>query len=250
MRKIAVITGAGSGIGAATAEYFSSQSWLVILLGRNLDRLKTVQSKLRHPGWCIELDLMQSDSIQTAAQQILKIYSQEETFLSLINNAGIYENKKFMQTDAQHWQSQFQTNLFGPVELTRTILPEMIKAKRGTIVNVSSTLGLRSIVNTSAYSATKSAMNSWTQTLALELGEYQIRVNAVCPGIIDTPIHPFHSLPNEEKKAVFESMAAMQPLGRVGDPMDVAKSIFYLASELSTWSTGTLIPVDGGINLT
>lgn len=249
MRKIAVITGAGSGIGQATAEFFSHQSWSTILVGRNLEKLKTVQSKLKSPSWCFAVDLANEESIHLGTNQIQKILSQEPAYISIINNAGIYEGATFLDSTMESWKSQFTTNLFGAVDFTRRLAPELIRQKQGSIVNVSSTLGLRPTANTSAYSASKAAMNSWTQSLALELAPFHIRVNGICPGIVDTPIHSFHSLPNAQKKSTLDSMAKLQPLGRVGEPLEIAKSIYHFASEESSWTTGALISVDGGINI-
>ena len=131
----------------------------------------------------------------------------------------------------------------------QNIYPLMKPGLGHSIVNVSSTLGLRPIENVSAYCATKAAMISWTETMALELGAQNIRVNCVAPGLVDTPIHPFHSQAPEKKQQSLEKLAPMQPLGRVGTAEEIARSIYFLASEDSAWTTGATLSVDGGINL-
>ena len=128
------------------------------------------------------------------------------------------------------------------------IYPLMKPAFSHNIVNVSSTLGLRPTADTSAYSATKAAMVNWTHSLALGLGAQNIRANCVCPGLVDTPIHPFHDQPAERKQITLQKMAHMQPLGRIGTPEEIAKAIYFLACEDSSWTTGSVLSVDGGIN--
>jgi NAD(P)-dependent dehydrogenase (short-subunit alcohol dehydrogenase family) len=144
---------------------------------------------------------------------------------------------------------QFQVNLFGPIQWTQMVMPLLEKSGHGSIVNVSSTLGLRAGATSGAYSAAKAAMNSWTQSLAIEYGPKKVRVNAICPGIVDTPIHSFHSLPDQDKEKSLQAMAKLQPLGRIGRPEEIAEAIYFLASEQSAWTTGAVLSVDGGINL-
>ena len=126
----------------------------------------------------------------------------------------------------------------------------MKTGNNNSIVNVSSTLGLKPTADTSAYSASKAAMNNWTQSLALALGSKKIRANCVCPGLVDTPIHSFHSLSIPEKEKTLQKLSPMQPLGRVGKSEEIAQSIYFLASEESAWTTGAILSVDGGINIT
>jgi NAD(P)-dependent dehydrogenase (short-subunit alcohol dehydrogenase family) len=165
---------------------------------------------------------------------------------ALINNAGLYERKTFFETKDEDWERQWRTNLQAPVELCRHLHPLLMKAAPASVVNISSTLGLRPVAQTAAYSATKAALNSLTQTLALEWAPH-VRVNAVCPGIVDTPIHTFHELAegSEVRRGVHEA----HPLGRMGRPEHIAAAVDFLLSEDSNWTTGSLWTVDGGIHL-
>lgn len=148
------------------------------------------------------------------------------------------------------WLRQFEVNLMGPVRIARALFPYFKEHGGGSIVNVASTLGMRPTGPTSAYSASKAAMINWTQSLALEGGPAKIRANCVCPGIVDTPIHSFHSLQNLQKEQTLAQLNPLQPLGRIGQPEDVAKAVYFLGSDLSSWTTGSILAVDGGINLT
>jgi NAD(P)-dependent dehydrogenase (short-subunit alcohol dehydrogenase family) len=245
--KAAIITGAGSGIGKATALEFSKNGYFVYLIGRNKEKLEEVAMLCRSGARRYGCDLTHYEQIEKTAKDIL---SHKDTQIEvLVNNAAIYEKHEFTTGGVELWQKMFETNLLGPIKLTQYIYQEMKKNKKGTIVNVSSTLGLKPIPETSAYSASKSAMNSWTQALALEAGAFNIRVNAVCPGIVDTPIHPFYAQNRTEKNKTLEMLNPMQPMGRIGQPEEIAQSIYFLASDQSSWTTGALLVVDGGINI-
>lgn len=248
MKKAVVITGASSGIGAATAVEFSRHNYFVFLLGRDLDRLaKTSEVCGSNNSLALKCDFKKLETIALCSDAILA--KSDLQLDCLVNNAGVFHSSSFDQTSIEIWNEQFQVNLLGHVHLTKLLYPQFLKQKRGSIVNVSSTLGVKPSANTSAYSAIKAAMNSWTQTLAIEGGPVGIRANAVCPGIVDTPIHSFFSLPEIDKAKALENLGKLQPLGRIGKPEEIAKSIFFLGSDQSSWTTGALLNVDGGINL-
>ncbi len=238
MKKAALITGASSGIGAATAKLFAKNGYFVYLLARNAENLEKVALTCTSGSSILKCDLADSKLIQKA---IHHIHERSDTKLEvLVNNAGIFLRDSVMDKDISNWRKQFETNLFGAVELTNGVVDLLIQNK-GSIVNVSSGLGIRPSANVAGYSASKAAMNSWTQGLALELGPKGVRVNAICPGLVDTPIHKPGSLAN---------LASLQPLGRVGTPEEIADSIYFLATQGSRWTTGAVLMVDGGINLT
>ncbi len=245
-QKAVLITGAGTGIGAATAKLFSENGYFVYLLGRTEANLKNAAQGLQSSQILI-CDLTKPDQVKSAAQQI---HANPKFQLQiLVNNAGIFRRHKLTEDNDDIWMSQWETNMMGSVRITREILPYFIKNNFGSIVNVSSTLGLRPVTGTAAYSATKAAMVNWTQTLALEAAPYNVRANCICPGMVDTPIHEFHSLPKNEKEKALDNLKSIQPLGRVGTPEEIAQSIFFLATERSGWTTGATLSVDGGINI-
>jgi NAD(P)-dependent dehydrogenase (short-subunit alcohol dehydrogenase family) len=247
LKKAALITGAGSGIGKATALELSRQGYFVYLMGRDKEKLEATALECRAGACLLACDLKSAAEV---AKRVSEIFDNPHYRLEiLINNAGVFARHTSEDGSDEIWREQFEVNLLGPVRLTRLLLPYFKKHRLGSIVNVSSTLGLRPSGQTGAYSASKAAMINWTQSLAQELGADGIRVNCVCPGIVDTPIHDFHTLPETEKIAALGQMAKLQPLGRVGTADEVAKSIAFMASENSGWTTGAVLAVDGGIQV-
>lgn len=247
MKKAVLVTGASSGIGAATAIEFSKNGYFVYLMGRNKERLQEVALKCRSGASIVSCDLSDEAALNKRLGEVLgaKIHRVE----CVVNNAGIFETHTTETGTDTLWRQQFEVNMLGPVRIARAFFPYFKEQGGGSIVNISSTLGMKPQGPTSAYSAVKAAMINWTQSLALEGGPAKIRANCVCPGIVDTPIHQFHNLPENEKKAALDKMSSLQPLGRIGTPEDVARAAYFLGSELSSWTTGAVLAVDGGINL-
>lgn len=247
MKKAALITGAGSGIGKATALELSRKGYFVYLMGRDKEKLEATALGCRSGAALLSCDL------KVPAEVEKRVLEATENPLHkieiLVNNAGVFATHSSEEGSDELWREQFEVNLLGSVRLVRLLLPTFKKNGAGSIVNVASTLALKPSANTAAYSATKAAMVAWTASLAQELGPFGIRVNCVCPGIVDTPIHGFHHQPAEQKAQTLQQMAKLQPLGRVGSVDELAKSICFLAGEDSAWTTGAVLAVDGGINL-
>lgn len=246
MKKAVLITGANSGIGLATAQIFSKHNYFVYLMGRNKERLEDVALTLPAGASILSCDLTDADAVTKRLDEV--IHHPHYQTVALVNNAGQYFKGTTEETKEEQWKNLFEVNLMGTILLTQKLIPYFRKNKTGSIVNIASTLGLRPVVGTAAYSALKAALINWTQSLALEVSP-EIRVNCICPGIVDTPIHEFYHLKPEEKEKSIAQMAALQPLGRIGTPLEVAESIYFLASEKSAWTTGAVLSVDGGINL-
>lgn len=241
IKKAVVITGASSGIGAATAQLFSDKGYFVFLLGRNEERLHEVALNCRNGASLLKVDLNNESQVNKYTQHLFE--RPDVAVEVLVNNAGIFEKHDFLHNGLDVWRRQFETNLFGAIHLTQKLIPLFLVRGHGSIINVASTLGLKPVPQTSAYSASKAAMINWTQALALELGPQNIRVNCVCPGIVDTPLHSF-------QRETVQSMAHIQPLQRIGKPEEIAEAIYFLSSPQSNWTTGAVLAVDGGINLT
>lgn len=218
----------------------------MIALGRRTAPLDELKSKLE-PSKVLSAtcDITNRDDIIRIAKLIASDAIFGKTLTVVVNNAGIFERRTFKDSSDETWEKMFSTHLLGPVRLVRALLPTL-EANRGAIINVSSTLGLRPVSQTSAYSALKAAMINWTETLAIELGPSGVRANCVCPGIVDTPIHGFHTQTDDEK---LKSYGRLQPLGRIGRPEDVAYAIWSLCGPGSEWMTGSILKVDGGIHL-
>lgn len=246
MKKIAIITGASSGIGKQISLDLSKIDYECILLGRDLNKLKLVQSECLNSK-IYQIDLTETNSIKKFTDTFLNEYHDfKNSSAILINNAGIVERENFEKSNIESWNRQFQTNLFGPVMLTMELLNFLKKQSTAKIINISSTLGIKPIKDTSAYSASKAAMNNWSMSLALELAQDKISVNTICPGIIETPLQAFYKTEDLELR---NNLNQMQPLGRVGTPKDISNLVLYLVSDSCSWMTGSIIPLDGGILL-
>lgn len=243
-RGTAIITGAGSGIGAATARRLSADGFAVVLVGRKSEKLEAVAKTLFTPHVLVSADLTKPDAARQVVAALAHPQVAAHPFQALINNAAIFHRLSFAETTESIWREEIETNLLAPVRLIRTVLSQF--AEGGVIINVSSTLGIRPIANTSAYSAAKAALNNLTQCLALELAP-RIRVCGVCPGIIDTPIHPFFTESDQSQGR--QSAHQAQPMQRMGRPDEIAAMIGFLTGQESTWTTGSLHVVDGGIGL-
>ena len=239
--KYVYVSGGGSGIGFEVAMLCVKKGFIPVILGRDEEKLKMASEKLNQAPY-LSVDLSKSDS-KKVIQNHLKTLPAGH-IKALVNNAGVYMPSSFLESTPSDWSDQFNINVMSAVYLSQALFKEL-KEEEGSIVNVSSTLGMRPISNASAYSASKSAMNSLTQSMALEFAEHGVRVNAVCPGIVQTPIHK-QSL--EKPDEWREMLSEMQPMGRVGETTDIAPTILHLI-ENSNWTTGALINIDGGILL-
>lgn len=245
----ALITGASSGIGAATAKLFAQNNYDLILVARNEQRLRGIEKQCLDLNPQIKVISVTLDLKNYVSSQIKAALLQVSPIEVLVNNAGVFERASTTQSNDQIWDDQFQINLMGSVKITRDLWPYFEKNKKGSIVNVSSTLGIKPAPGTSAYSAIKAAMINWTLCLAQEGGANNIRANCVCPGIVDTPIHSFHNLPTEQKNKTMNQYAQFQLLDQIGKPEQVAEAIYFLASDKSSWTTGSVLSIDGGINI-
>lgn len=243
-RGLAIVTGASRGIGRAIAHRLSQDGFALVLVGRNSQELITTQKKLVTSSCIVNTDLNAPEAPDLILSASHSPLFQQTPLTALINNAGIIHRNSFSEMSEQTWRDELELNLMAPVRLIKKSLPELQDGS--VIVNVSSTLGIRPIANTSAYSASKAALNSLTQCLALELAP-RIRVCSVCPGLIDTPIHEFYG--KSETEFERKSAHAAQPMKRMGHPEEIAAMVSFLISPESAWTTGSLHVVDGGIGL-
>lgn len=247
MQKTAVVSGASSGIGAAIAVQLASDGYDLLLLGRDASRLQQTRALCKN----VKTEILSFD-LQDVAQHAISIQDKLKNLSTpqiLVNNAGIFSAANFSSTSIEQWRKQFEINIFSAVQLTQILWPYFVQNKSGSILNVASTLGVKPTPFTGAYSASKAALINWTLSLAQEGGSYGIRVNCVCPGIVDTPIHEFNSKPQAEKEAAHAQMASFHLLNRLGKPQDVAEAAAFLAGSKSAWTTGAVLHVDGGINI-
>lgn len=247
---VAVVTGAGTGIGAATVLRFAKEGWDVVLMGRRPEPLAEVANQIGPRASVFSYDISNSNSLKVAQDWTRQNAGLANRITALVHNAGIYEQATTLESSDESWHRIFETNVFGVIRLTQALYPSL-KRNRGSITTVSSTLGLRPTANTPAYSASKAALINWGHSFAKEVAPDGVRVNCVCPGIVDTPIHSARpgasAAPSREQ--FIQAMGVYHPLGRVGSPQEIAHMIWALTGPGSEWTTGAVVSVDGGINL-
>ncbi|MBM4123361.1 MAG: glucose 1-dehydrogenase [Nitrospira sp.] len=242
--KVALITGGGIGIGAAVAKLFAKEGAAVLITGRRKDLLERVVGEIERDGGralAVAGSVADEAHARGAVAQAVRTFGK---LTVLINNAGIGSfGKPLHEIDDATWNDLFATNLTGAFRMTRAAVPEMLKAGGGAIVNVSSIAALVGIPMTAAYSATKGGLDALTRCTALDYAKQGIRCNSVNPGLVDTPMAA--PLINDQERLA--QVIAAYPLGRPGTSEEVAKLILYLASDESSWVTGGIFPIDGGM---
>ncbi len=245
--KIAAVTGAGKGIGRETSVQLARQGATVILIGRGIASIGEVEKEIREfsASVCTMVcDVGDETSVFNTVNEIIKKYGRIDI---MVNNAGIEADREpgqmggdiLMKTSIEQYHRVLDTNLIGHYNFMRAVIPHMQKNKFGRIVNVSSVTAYNGGVGSAAYVASKAGSIVQTKAFARQFGPDNIIINTVCPGMIDTPMHA--TTPKEN----FDMVARMSPLRRVGQPVDVAKLILFLAQE-KLYMTGETISVDGG----
>jgi 3-oxoacyl-[acyl-carrier protein] reductase len=248
--KVVVVTGAGAGIGFATAQAFAAQNCRVAAWDVSDANANAVVAGLKETAGDAmfqRVDVSMAADVNAAADAIVARWGRIDV---LVNNAGIVRDGQLvkwkdgaltgMMTD-DVFDQVIDVNLKGPFLCTRAVVPHMIRAGGGAVLNASSVVGLYGNFGQTNYVATKAGVIGMTRTWARELARYKIRVNAVAPGFIATEI--LKAMPAK----VLEGMIAKTPLGRMGEPSDIANAYVWLASDLASFVTGTVISVDGGI---
>lgn len=240
--KVAVVTGATSGIGAACARKFAKEGASVILVGRNLERGQKLEMEIKEQGSSAEFfrcDVSDPDAVKELSDTLGQCYNCIDI---LFNNAGVMlPSMEIERMPIDEWKKTFDINISGMFYVTRFLKPYLLKS-HGCIINNASIAGMQHYAagRSYAYSASKAAVIQFSHQMAKNYGEEHIRVNCICPGIIDTPI-----LGDRDRKVYAERI----PLGYVGQPEDVANVVAFLASDDASYLTGVVIPVDGGASI-
>lgn len=238
--KVAIITGGSRGIGFETAKIFSENGASVVITSSNRQQLENAANQLTNTI-PISADITKEEEVKMVVEETIKKFGKLDI---LVNNAGIFPKiKQLHEISELEWNKVLDVNLNGPFRFAKFSIPYLQKTS-GTIINVSSDAGLKAYegFNADAYSASKAALVVLTKCWALEYAKDKIRVNCVCPGVVDTEMtKPF--LKTEKDR---EFMDNDHPIGRIGQPDEIAKSILFLTSEDSSWTTGAILAVDGG----
>jgi len=244
--KVAIVSGAGTGVGKATTKRLFLEGSKVVLIGRDRSRLTKVISELNGKKnlLAVKADITKEADVINVIEETVSAF---DTVDILVNNAGILNDPTpFHKMTDEQWMSLINTNIIGTFRTTKAVLPIMMEKKRGSIVNISSLQGIRSILNVpfSVYGVTKAGVIMFTRTIAVEYGEYGIRCNCVAPSTIRSPmIEPY--LQDKQAKKTLESSF---PLRSIGDPEDISGAVAYLCSDDAKWITGTVLTVDGGMS--
>ena len=240
--KVAVVTGGNSGIGYATAKQFKEAGAQVIITGRDADKVATAAFELGVTG--IVADVINLTAIDRLVEQVKTDFGKIDI---LFVNAGIFNPAPLGQTSEEMFDNQMGINFKGAVFTIEKFLPLINDG--GSIINLSSINAYTGMPNTAIYAASKAALNSYTRTAATELAPRKIRVNAVNPGPVYTPIFAKTGMPEEQLKEFSAAIESRIPLKRFGQPEDIAKLVSFFASDDASFITGSEYNIDGGINV-
>jgi NAD(P)-dependent dehydrogenase (short-subunit alcohol dehydrogenase family) len=243
--RVALVTGATSGIGRATAQRLASEGARVALVGRDAETLAEVARQVGDAGGEaaeIRADVTLEREARRAVEETIERFDGLDV---LVNAAGIISNGTVENTPLEDWDAMMNVNLRSVFQLMQLAVPYLEK-RPGNVVNVSSVTGLRAFPGVLAYCVSKAGVDQLTRCAALELAPKGIRVNAVNPGVVVTNIHRRGGMPEEAYAAFLEHSKKTHPLGRVGAPEEVAELILFLASDRAAWITGATHSIDGG----
>lgn len=245
--RVAIITGGNSGIGKATALLFAREGAKVVVAGRNAARGRAVVDEIKKSGGdaiFVRTDVAKTAQVKALVEKTVSRYDRVDV---LFNNAALSPIGNVLTTPEKVWRAVIDTNINGTFLCTRYVLPHMLKQKGGVIINTGSINSLMAMKDEAAYDASKGGVLMLTRATALDFAKDNIRANCICPGAIETPMlrDLFGQAPNP-KEAEAE-MVRKHALGRIGTPEEVARVALFLASEDSSFVTGTAIAVDGGM---
>ena len=240
--KVVLITGGSRGIGKAISELFIKEGAHVVITSKNLKKLQQTAKEIGC-SFFVKADIKREKDVKNVIKQTIKKFGRIDI---LVNNAGILPKmKKLDKINEKEWNEIIDVNLTGQFRFTKAVIPHMQK-NGGSIINISSDAGLKAFENfyADAYVASKAAMIMLTKSWALEYASDNIRVNCICAAVVETDMTNSFWLDTKAKRKITSDA---HPLGRIGTGKDIANAVLYFASDDSSWTTGAILPVDGGV---
>lgn len=236
--KVAIVTGGTSGLGRRIAEKFAEQGAKIAIIGTNAERGEEVRLVCGEASAFYKTDVSNLNDVKAVIKQILEHFGKIDI---LVNNAGVTRDQLLIKMSEEDWDQVMDINLKSCYNLTHCCIRSMMKSRYGKIINVGSVVGLTGNPGQCNYAASKAGMVGFTKALAKEVATRNIHVNCICPGFIETP------MTNEMTEAQREMTLANIPFARLGSPDDIANAALFLASDMASYITGTVLPVDGGM---
>ena len=238
-----VVTGGASGIGAATARRFAAEGAEVCILDRDLPAAETLAKELGEDHLAMELDVRFEAGVERVADAV---YGHWDRVDVLVNNAGSELNKTYNETTVDEWDRVLDTDLKGPWLLCKHFVPRMVEQGSGSVINISSLNGLVGFPLSTAYGSAKGGLVVFTRDMAIELATSGVRINCVCPGVIETPMMERWTDLMPDKNEAKAMLRGVMPIGRMGTAEEVASAVLFFASADSSLCQGAVLSVDGG----
>ena len=244
--KVAIITGAGSGIGRATALLFSEEGAKVAIVDIDKKMGQQTTEIIRKRGQealFIPADITDLFQVKSMVEKVVKRYEKIDI---LVNNAGLYTQGNAINTNEELWDKIMAVNLRAAFLCCRYCIPEMVKNRGGVIINVASEAGIVAIKNQVAYNVSKAGLISLTKSIAVDFAPQNIRANCVCPGTTETPLVASALAKQADPERARRELEKVRPANRLGKPEEIAYGILYLSSDESPYATGAVLSIDGG----
>lgn len=241
--KVAVVTGAASGIGQATAEALAQHGAVVVVADINVDKGQAVASAIRDAGNkadFFKLDVTSAESVEAFAKDVQAKYGAPDI---VVNGAGWGRTQPFWEGTPDFWDKLIALNFVGPMQLVKALVPKMMERGSGKIVNIASDAGRVGSLGETVYSGAKGGLIAFTKSLAREMARYNINVNCVCPGPTETPL--LMAVPEKHLEAFKKAI----PFRRFGKPSEIAEAVVFFASDRSSYITGQVLSVSGGLTM-